>query len=81
MPTAQQRLDALHRCDTVLIDSYRREIAQLRYEQQMLLHRLAAGGEVTLHGKPVRLEWPDGTPFGLEREQLGRLIPEPLPPD
>ena len=68
------RIDALYRVDTAIISMQREEIRNLRDEPSRLIRGLITG-KVLILGKPARIIWPDGTPCGLEGEQLLAMFP------
>ena len=74
VPSAQQRLDALYRADCLLIEGYRAQIRQLQDEPQRIFRSMVKG-ELTIYGKPVQIEWPEGRPFGWTDEELLSLFP------
>lgn len=76
-PTAERRLDALYRADSLLIESYRAQIRELQEETPRLLRTLIKG-DLTILGMPVSVTWPEGRPWGMTDDELARVLgPEP----
>ena len=73
MPTAQQRLDALAKVDSIVIDGLHERLRIAEDHEWATLHALVKG-ELKIFGKPVALQWPEGRPFGLTDEQLAKML-------
>jgi hypothetical protein len=68
-PSDRQRLDALYRADSIIIEGLRERVRGLEHEQERVLIQ---GG--TVYGTPARIEWPEGRPFGYSDEQLVEML-------
>lgn len=72
-PSDRQRLDALYRADSIVIEGLREQVRKLRGEQQRTLIALIKG-DAMVFGTPARIEWPEGRPFGWSDEQLVEML-------
>ncbi len=73
VPSTEQRLDALYRVDSLLIESQRAQIRELQEETPRLLRTLVKG-DLTIFGMPVSVTWPEGCPWGMTDDELARML-------
>ena len=73
----ESRLHALAEVDRQWISSLKWEIQALEFDQAKVIHAMLTGSELSIMGKPVRIEvtWPEGRPHGLTDEQIAACFP------